>query len=138
MNYLKSINLDFLLSRQKQYEALRMLYYEKDKTYEEIASNFNLSVKYLRKIENLTLTNKIDFFPEIKKGPKRLTTPKKIINKIIDLRKQNISIYDIKEKISKENKRDISIGCIQNFLSNIGFDKLKRRTAKQRGVHQKI
>jgi len=126
-----------LSSRQKQYEALRMLYYEKEKTYEEIANNFNFSEKYLRKIENLALTNKIDFFPEIKKGPKKLTTPKKIINKIIDLRKQNISIYDIKEKILEEDKQDISIGCIQNFLSNTGFDKLKRRTAKQRGVHQK-
>ena len=91
-----------LSSRQKQYEALRMLYYEKEKTYEEIANNFNFSEKYLRKIENLALTNKIDFFPEIKKGPKKLTTPKKIINKIIDLRKQNISIYDIKEKILEE------------------------------------
>ena len=59
-----------LTPRQRQYEALRMLAFG-DKSYEEIAAYFGYTAQSLRNFESLALRGKIDFFPAIKKGPKK-------------------------------------------------------------------
>ena len=129
---LQKIFTENLTPKQKQYETLRELAFEK-KTKKEIAKKYNYNEGTITNLKNLALKNKIDFFPEIKKGPTELRTPKKIIKEIIKLRKQNNSIFDIQKKL----ETSIGTSTIQRIIFNAGFDKLKRRTAKQRGVHQK-
>ena len=78
----------------------------------------------------------MDFFPALPKGPIDNRVPQKIINQIVELRKQGLSIYDIDQALPDEVGR-ISVRTISRVLSQAGFDKLKRRTEHERGVTRK-
>ena len=125
-----------LTPRQRQYEALRMLAFS-DKPYEEIATYFGYTAQSLRNFESLALRGKIDFFPAIKKGPKKPQISPKIIKQMISLRKKNHSIFDINRILSNKENTSVSPATIQRNLTNAGFGKLPRRTDIKRGVNQK-
>lgn len=126
-----------LIPRQKQYEALRMLAFE-DKSYSDVAKHFGYTPQTIRNFESLALRGKIVFFPHIQKGPKEPRISLKVIKRVISLRKQNLSIFDIGSiLLDKDKEESISPITIQRILNNAGFGKLQRRTDCERGLNQK-
>lgn len=132
MNNLRKLFTENLKPKQKQYEALRMLVME-GKSYEEVAKHFDYTVQTVRNLKTKALAGKIDFFPGVPKGPKGLQTPPHIIKRIIKLRKDNLSVYDIQESLKKEHY-EISARTIERILDQQGFSKLTRRTRHKRGI----
>ena len=122
--------------RQRQYEALRMLSLD-TKTYKEVADHFGYSEGGLRSIASLVVRNKIEFFPELKKGPKQPQTSSTIRNNIVNLRKQGKSIFDIQSEIEERSGEKVSVMTVQRVIINAGFGKLPRRTDIERGLDQK-
>ena len=133
---LKKIFTENLTARQRQYEALRVLAFS-DRSYEEIAEDFGYTAQSLRNFESLALRGKIDFFPDVKKGPKEPRLSAKTVKKVIDLRKKNHSIFDINQILFDEENTVVSSSSVHRILANAGFGKLSRRTDIQRGVSQK-
>lgn len=125
-----------LTPRQKQYEALRMLAFD-NKSYDGVGKHFNYTPQTVRNLESLALRGKILFFPPIKKGPRGPRTSSKIIKKIITLRKQNKSIFDIHTILRSNYDKRISATTIQRIVANAGFGKLPRRSNDERGINQK-
>lgn len=125
-----------LAPRQRQYEALRMLAFG-DRSYEGIAAYFGYTAQSLRNFESLALRGKIDFFPAVKKGPKKPQMSPRLIKQIIALRKKNHSIFDIHQILRTKENTVASPATIHRILTNAGFGKLPRRTDIERGVNQK-
>lgn len=92
MNALHRLFSEDLKPRQRQYEALRMIALE-GKSYEEAAQRFGYTTQTVRNIKNLVLSGKLDFFPVFAKGPVDNRVPQAILNQIVELRKQGLSIY---------------------------------------------
>jgi len=123
--------------KQRQYEAIRMYAFE-DKTIKEVAKHFGYSDGALRNVISLVTRKKIRFFENSKKGPKEPNTPPAIINRIIELRKNNgYSIFDIQKSLLEKENKNICPRTIQRVLNNASFGKLPRRTNLERGINQK-
>lgn len=118
---------------QKQYEALRAFYIDGLKA-DETANKFGFTNTYFKKIRFMFASSIADrnelFFRDIKKGPKRRFTRDEIINLIIDLRKKNHSIEDIKTILNAKG-HSISLDTIHKILKAEGFASLPRRTKKE-------
>lgn len=129
---------------QKQYEALRMYFYDKIPAKEvaekfgysyrgftTIVYNFNNNLK-LNKIENL-------FFMNTVKGRPVKKDISSVNETVIDLRKKFYSVPDIKIFLDA-NGTKISEKSIYNILKHNGFSKLPRRikTTKQKLENSKI
>ena len=121
---------------QKKYEALRAYFSEGCGTQEEVARRFGYAIFTFRAIVRDFKSGKLELFVKKKRGPKDRFTENTIVNKIIDLRKKNLSAYDIQNTL-KEEGHEISIGTIDNILDENGFSKLPRRTLHERGLTEK-
>jgi len=128
--------IDFFLNpktaRQKQYDALRD-YYLNDLTQKQVAERYGYSVFTLQTIVRDFKNRKIIFFPPVKKGPKKKQITDPIRNKIINLRKKNYSIYDIRD-ILKQEGFSWSLDTIGRVLREEDFVKLPRRTNEELGL----
>ncbi len=133
-NTLDSVNLENYFEnpksrRQRQYEAVRTIV--KDKVaVEEAARKFGYTIATVYALLRDARAGKIDLFPEVKLGPRGRRVPEEIKDKIVALRKENLSSPDIYKKISGE----ASISTIERILKEVGFEKLERRSNRQRGV----
>jgi hypothetical protein len=120
--------------QQRQYEALRASYAEKD-DLAKIAKKFGFSPAYLKKLRtnfrNEIQNNGDPFFITKKRGPKQRRANQEVIEKIIALRKQNYSIIDIKVNLGADNKT-LSVDTIDNILKSAGFAPLPKRTRQER------
>lgn len=112
--------------RQRQYEALRAYFLER-LPQKVVAERFEYSINTFQSLASDFQNGRIEFFPLIKPGPKERQTPENICEKIIDLRKQNRSIYDIQETLLRDHF-EISEQTIHRILKDEGFFKLPRRT----------
>jgi hypothetical protein len=116
------------------YEALRAHYIDGN-PLDEIARDRGLSSSYLLKVKYdyaKTISKGIDpFFVEVKLGPKVRHKGDKLRNKIIELRKKNLSIIDIKSILESQNET-ISLDAIDKLLKEEGFTRLSRRTRKEK------
>lgn len=116
------------------YEALRAHYLE-DKSLEEVALSMSLSYSYLVKIKRDFLVNikagVNPFFVDIKHGPKGRHKGDKLKETIIELRKKNLSIIDIKSILDSQGSK-ISLDAINNLLKDEGFARLPRRTLEEK------
>jgi hypothetical protein len=119
---------------QRRYEALRAFFVEKRKSaqvatdYGYTAGSFRVLCAKFRK--NPTL----DFFQtQVTSKPKarRPTKTQARREQIIQLRKQNLSVYDIADAISREGER-ISPALVSLILREEGFTRLPRRGDEQR------
>jgi len=108
-----------------------------DKSYDEIAAYFGYTAQSLRNFESLALREKIDFFPAIKKGPKKPQMSPGRIKQIISLRKKNHSIFDIHQILCTKKNTSVSPATVHRIRTNAGFGKLPRRTDIERVVNQK-
>ncbi len=119
---------------QKKYEALRAFYVE-ELGNKEVADKFGYSPDYFKKLRfyfNRQIEQRINpFFIPKKKGPKKRSTDSEIIEQIVQLRKQNHSINDIKTVLEAKGQT-LSLETIDNILKDQGFAPLQRRTRKER------
>lgn len=145
-------NVNFSLKRyfqnpqdlsQKKYEALRAFYVDKIE-HKEVADKFGYTPAYFKKLRssfNIQINQGLNpFFYPKKKGPKKRSTDLETIEQIIQLRKQNHSINDIKTVLDAKGQ-NLSLETIDNILKDQGFAPLPRRSRKERNsiaIPQKI
>ncbi|MCK4761639.1 MAG: hypothetical protein KAW12_05520 [Candidatus Aminicenantes bacterium] len=121
-------------TEQKRYEALRAFYIDK-LSAKQTAKKFGFTTAYFKKLQYQYAAEikkgHNPFFIQKKKGPKKRSTNKKIIQQIVDLRKKNHSVGDIKTVLNAKGQQ-ISLVTIDNILKDQGFAPLPRRTRKER------
>ena len=117
---------------QKQYEALRMFYFEK-KTAKEVAEKFGytyrgfttLAYNFSKKLKENKPEN--IFFHEFKKGKQQEAQTGAAKKLIIEMRKKYYSVEDIKVVLDAQNLK-VSSKTIYNIVSSEGFARLPRRS----------
>src|SRR6266704_3428709 len=115
----------------RQYEALRAYFIdqipssEAAKRFGYTPGSFRVLCHWFRQDPHRA------FFLPVLKGPhtsaKRNTTGEKVI----ELRKQNLSIYDISRMLKEEDRR-LSPAAVAKLLKEAGFAKLPRRADEER------
>ena len=135
MNELKKIFTKNLKPRQRQYEALRMVALD-GKSFAEAASKFKYSEQSVRNMKQLVLSGKLDFFPDVSTGPRGSRTSPQLISKILELRKDGKSIYNIFDFL-KEQSTELPLSSIAAILAKAGVEKLARRSNTELGYSQK-
>jgi transposase len=119
--------------RQRQYEAIRAVAFN-EATMKDIAERFGYTPQTLRMLINRLVRDKLQLFPDIKKGPGGRHIPSETEKIIIQLRrKRMLNSREITEELNRSN---ISIGVrtVERILTDAGFPKLRRRTDKERGL----
>jgi len=118
-------------STHRQYEALRAYFVDKLSS-EEAARKFGYSPGSFRVLCHQFRQNPDrQFFCPPSKGPHAPKKKDKVRDKIVALRKKNLSIYDIKEQL-KETGVQISPPAISTILKEEGFAKLPRRRDEEK------
>jgi transposase len=120
---------------QRRYEALRA-YYLESLTQEEAAKRFGYSPATFQSLVSNFQNGKIEFFIKPEYGPTRRRISDYEQNKIISLRRANLSIYDIQAALSNEG-HETSLQTINRVLDDEGFSKLQRRTRDELGLTKK-
>jgi len=121
-------------TNHKHYEALRAFYLEGYKAA-DAAEKFGLSPNYFKKLR-FEFKNKLKagiypFFSAGKPGPKKRSTGKNIVEYVVELRKQNYSVVDIKVALEAKGEK-LSLDTIDQILKSEGFAPLPKRTKKER------
>lgn len=113
----------------RQYEALRAYYVDRVAAA-EAAQRFGYTVGSFRQLAHQFRSNpKRQFFvDDLRPGVKTEETVKE---KIVALRKQNLSVYDISRALRKENIQRTPTG-VAKLLQEEGFAKLPRRADEER------
>ncbi len=123
--------LEPALPRQRLYEALRA-YFIEGRSSEEAARAFGYSVNSFRVMcHHFRREETPRFFVTLKRGPR--TQPKKSAARdaVVELRKQNHSVYEISEAL-KERGLALSPTAVREVLKAEGFAPLPRRRDDER------
>lgn len=123
-------------STHRQYEALRAFFVEglpgaeAARRFGYTPGSFRVMCSEFRKNPNR------DFFLPPAKGPHASPKTDPVREKVIELRKQNLSIYDISRALEHEGK-SLSPAAISLILNEEGFARLPRRREDERpaGIH---
>lgn len=119
-------------ARQRQYEALRAYFVEKLSSA-EAAQRFGYQPGSFR-ILTYRFRHEMDrsFFRDVAHGP--TTQPKKdaVRQRVVALRKQNLSVYDIRDVLERTGKDRLSVTAIHELLRDEGFARLPRRVDDER------
>jgi hypothetical protein len=111
---------DFPFEIQRRYEALR-LHFMENISIQEVAKMMSLSPSYLLKEKSKLskcLSEGIDpFFCDKKTGPKTCRKTDSIVEHVVELRKQNYSIIDIKASLDALGKMKVSLGYQEELIS---------------------
>jgi transposase len=118
--------------RQRNYEAIRALIIEQI-SIEEVALKYGYTPGSLRNLLSRAKNGKIDLFPAMQPGPTGRRVDDPVLQKIIDLRRQNLSAPDIEAELLLEEVI-LSARTIERILKDAGFGKLPRRTNQERGL----
>ena len=123
-------------STHRQYEALRAYFVDRIPSA-EAADRFGYSPGSFRVLcHEFRLNHKRDFFLEPRKGPHSAPKSDPLREKIIALRKQNLSIYDIHQELAHGGE-SLSPPAISSILKGEGFVRLPRRGDEERPRHPK-
>ena len=117
--------------RQRQYEALRAYFFEQSPSV-EVANRFGYSAGAFRVLCHSFRRGELpDFFAVGRPGPR--TQPKKsaAVEKIVELRKRNYSIYEISQEL-KAQGTPLSATAVGEVLAAEGFARLPRRRDDER------
>lgn len=118
-------------STHRQYEAMRAYFVDKLPSA-EAAARFGYSAGSFRVLcHQLRQNPQRRFFLPAQKGPRSAPKKENLREKVVALRKQNLSIYDINEALSSEGKR-LSPAGISIILKEEGFARLPRRADEER------
>lgn len=119
--------------RQRQYEAIRAVAFN-EATIKDIAERFGYTPQTLRMLLNRLVRDKLQLFPDIKRGPKGRHIPSETEKTIIHLRRKKLlSSMEITEELNRANIA-IGVRTVERILTDAGFPKLRRRTDKERGI----
>jgi transposase len=121
--------------RQKQYEAVRAFVID-NLSAEDIATKFNYSINTVYTLIRDAKKGKLQLFPVLKLGPTHRQASNIEIEKVIQLRQKNFSVTDIYQELSKEGIA-ISESTVERILKDNGYEKLSRRSDKERGITKK-
>jgi transposase len=116
--------------RQRQYEALRA-YIVEGLAAGTAASRFGYSVETIRTLARELRRGRLTFFEALKPGPKKAPKRETARERVIELRKQDYSIYDIQRILGAEGV-SVSHVLIHSILTEEGFAKLPRRRDDER------
>ena len=122
--------------RQRQYEAVRAVAYEKESP-QKVAKKYGYKTATLYSLVRDAKAGKLRLFPEMRKGPKRKRTPDDVQSRIVALRKQGMSTSDIAAILADEENATISERTVERIVKGFGFGKLKRRTNRELGKTSK-
>lgn len=118
-------------STHRQYEALRAFFVDKTPS-KEAAKRFGYTEGSFRVLVHEFRKNPTrQFFMPPTKGPHKEPREDPIRNRIISLRKKNLSIYDISKLLDSEGKK-ISPVAVSIILKEEGFSRLPRRRDEER------
>ncbi len=73
-----------------------------------------------------------DFFRDVPHGPQSQPHKNAVRSQIVELRKRNFSIYDIRDELQRSGKEPLSATAIQEVLREEGFSRLPRRADDER------
>ncbi len=119
-------------TRQRQYEALRA-YFAEGLPSAEAARRFGyqpgsfriLCWRFRHEMER-------DFFRDIPHGSKSQPRKDAVRERVVSLRKRNLSVYDIRDELERSGKDRLSVTAIQEVLREEGFARLPRRLDEER------
>ncbi len=116
----------------RQYEALRAFFVD-ETPQTEVAEAFGYSLGAFRVMCSHFRKNPTrDFFLPPQRGPKKTADKEENMRgRIIALRKQNLSIYDIAKRL-KADGRSLTPPAISSVLKEEGFSRLPRRADEER------
>ena len=118
-------------STHRQYEALRA-YFVDHLPSAEVAHRFGYSTGSFRVLTHQFRQNSNRaFFLPPQKGPQVSPKTDRIRDKVVTLRKQNLSIYDISRSLEETGQR-VSPVAISLILKEEGFARLPRRRDEER------
>jgi transposase len=118
-------------STHRQYEALRAFFVDKLSS-KDAAKQFGYTEGSFRVlVHHFRQDPERQFFLPPAKGPHNAPKKEKLREKIIALRKQNLSIYDIRDVLASRDHQ-ISPGSIAVILKEEGFARLPRRADEER------
>lgn len=124
----KAFFLEASHTRHRQYEALRAFYVE-GLSSPQAALTFGYRPGSFRILCHRFLHGLIDrdFFRALPQGRPPKSRHDLLRQRVIDLRKQNYSIYDIRDEVERKGKERLSPTTIQAILRQEGFARLPRR-----------
>jgi hypothetical protein len=115
----------------RQYEALRAHFVE-DLSSVEVARRFGYSPGSFRVLAHQFRQNPDrPFFLPPQKGPVASPKTDRVRDKVVALRKQNLSIYDI-SRVLEESRQKVSAVAVSLILKEEGFARLPRRRDEER------
>jgi hypothetical protein len=115
----------------RQYEALRAFFVERLPSA-QAASRFGYSPGSFRVLcHHLRTHPDRQFFLPPQNGPRTAPKKERVRERVIALRKQNLSIYDISEELAAARQR-LSPAAISAILTQEGFARLPRRSEEER------
>ena len=123
----------------RQYEALRA-YFIEDFPSAEVARRFGYSPGSFRVLTHqFRQSPDRPFFLPPQKGPQASPKADRLRDKVVALRKQNLSIYDI-SRVLEESGQRVSAVAASLILKDEGFARLPRRRDEERlpGPHPEI
>ena len=129
----------FFLSPEKplhrQYEALRAYFVERLPS-DEVAKRFGYSPGAFRVLCHQFRRDQerqARFFKDVQRGPRAAPKRDPVRELVINLRKQNLSVYDIQRELA-ERGTEISVNALSILLREEGFARLPRRRDDERPV----
>jgi transposase len=115
----------------RQYEALRA-YFVEDLPSAEVAHRFGYSPGSFRVLAHQFRQHPDrPFFLPPQKGPQASPKTDRVRDKVVALRKQNLSIYDI-SRVLEESGQKVSAVAVSLILKEEGFARLPRRRDEER------
>lgn len=119
-------------STHRQYEALRA-YFVEGLSSAEAAQRFGYSPSSFRVLcHKLRENPKRQFFLPPQKGPRTAPKKEKLRERVVGLRKQNLSIYDISAELAAAGPERLSAAAVSLILREEGFARLPRRGDDER------
>jgi hypothetical protein len=118
---------------QRQYEALRA-YFVEELPSADVARRFGYSPGSFRVLCHQfrhDLVKRTGFFPIPRRGPRSAPARDRVRERVIALRKQNLSVYDIQRQLAASGHA-ISIHSLTLLLREEGFARLPRRLDDER------
>ncbi len=127
----QSVFLNPQNATHRQYEALRAFFVE-GLSSEEAAKRFGYTTGSFRVLCS-EFRNNLDrnFFIPPAMGPKQAPKKDSVRERVIAMRKQNLSVYDIAHLLAEEGE-SLSVPSINNILQEEGFARLLRRKDDER------
>jgi transposase len=116
----------------RQYEALRAVFVE-DLSSVEVGEQFGYSPGTVRNLCHRFRQNpSLDFFMPAQRKPRGVPKSERIHETVVELRKKNLSIYDISDILKRELKISRTPPAVAQILRTEGFERLPRRRDEER------